>query len=581
MRPWIVPLVLGVPLWAATLFAVEQEPLVIVRKPTTAQRLWALCSGKDLPSNEVLLEAYLERQWERMIGIGEPSPNLKFKTAPLDEKEQKRLLAWFREQPTLRHRLLSALNPMCDDVRAGARVALALREKVPQAGADFERLVAAYATVWDHPAAAKNEGIQTSKPCTFEESFSWFVKNRKQLAPWFLETPPKLLVPAAASVLSLDERAWVQQKYNYSRGMGNVYSTLFYDQKKLKGVTPQWIRDGKPYTLQNLFKFGGICEDQAYFAKEVCISQGVPAWYITGETNAGVSHAWVGWIDRDSNGYVFLEHGRFPSDNIRLGALYDARTGGEAPSNFGELEARMWSDEAACERAELCVRLSAEFGADLAGPKRVRLLQHALKERPCHREAWLALSAALGDGHLPKSEAAELWERAERTLTDCPDTTCAVLRGFARAFPEARDQNDIFEKSWRRYRDEQRRDLAGRLRIDQIDFLLSKKKLVEAAEVALATLEDCAGESSITPDLTRRYVDICRNLKQLDRAAEPVKTAASRLPILRAFQINTAWLETQELLRDLYIEMSQPDLAFEIQGRIDNVSKNLSSRFGR
>ena len=187
-------------------------------------------------------------------------------------------------------------------------------------------------------------------------------------------------------------------------------------------------------------------------------------------------------------------------------------------------------------------------------------------------------------GHPPqdlkyKGEASELWEQVQHAMGEYPDSTCAVLRGFAKAFPEKREQFEIFEKSCKLYLEQQRRDLTGRLRMDQLDFLIAQKEFAKAAEVAVKALGECAGESSVTPELARRCVDSLRNLKQLDRAVEPVKTAASRLPIFRAYQINTNWIETMELLRDLHKELGQLDFAAEVQWRMDSNVKNLMGRF--
>jgi protein-S-isoprenylcysteine O-methyltransferase Ste14 len=51
--------------------------------------------------------------------------------------------------------------------------------------------------------------------------------------------------------------------------------------------------NGKPYTLQSIKDYGGVCAMQADFAARVAKSLGVPAEYVGGEANFGGLHAWV------------------------------------------------------------------------------------------------------------------------------------------------------------------------------------------------------------------------------------------------------------------------------------------------
>src|SRR6185295_15994716 len=110
--------------------AADDDPLIIGPRPTPRDELRRLSSGELPVPAEQLLTPYLETQWNRLIGKDEGSAKLKIKTPPLNEKEQNELSRWFEIHPRLRERLLLALDPEVDDLRAGARVAITLLRKL-------------------------------------------------------------------------------------------------------------------------------------------------------------------------------------------------------------------------------------------------------------------------------------------------------------------------------------------------------------------------------------------------------------------------------------------------------------------
>lgn len=209
---------------AANLRAVDE--LKIGPSPTPYNELVRLAKAEQPPAAAELLPHYLDRQWDRLTGKADPSSKPKVKTLPLDTKEQARLKRWFETRPSFRERLLLALNPERDDIRAGARVALRILDEYSEAALDehLERLIVAFATVWDQPAAAVGEQTRSPQPMKWEENFIWLAKNVRHLAPHFGRLPARFQVFVAADQISKKERDWVQKVFNYRGGLGASFS---------------------------------------------------------------------------------------------------------------------------------------------------------------------------------------------------------------------------------------------------------------------------------------------------------------------------------------------------------------------
>ncbi|MCW8131294.1 MAG: hypothetical protein KIS92_13175 [Planctomycetota bacterium] len=569
---------------AALLRTAAEDELRIGLKPTPSSRIVALANalsnpGEALaPAPDATIAAYVDLQWDVLTGKTPLAAKLKLNTPALTTKELEELLRWCQAHPRLKERLLLALDPEIDDLRAGARVALKLLRKLPEpADERFDRLIVAYAAVWDMPEHPAGEDSPSVKPMDYEESFAWLVKNERQLAPFFKEIPWRLLVFVASDRLARDERDWAQKIYNYHARPGQAYSDIPYDMDKLRGGARKnnLEKARAAYTLPNLFRYGGTCGDQAYFAREVCRALGVPAASVQGATNHGIDHAWVVWVDRDANGFYACDHGKYKGQGIFSGMLFDPRDGTRIPDGQFEQLVRQWSKEDEATRAELYWRIARDFRADLKAGARLNLYRAALAENPAHREAWLGLAEAVSGNALPRGAAATLWELLTGHFDAAPEFVFEMAKKLAESFVEDREQFEFFERAAAYFVTAGRLDLACRLRQSQVDLLIAKDKLEAAARAAAQGVVQCAGEGANLAELAKTLANVCRRLKRPADAIEPLKAAVGRLAPVANFKVNPTWMELSELLRDLYQETGDTASADESNRRLNSVRKNV------
>src|SRR5262249_2352591 len=132
-------------------------------------------------------------------------------------------------------------------------------------------------------------------------SFRLVREESGQALPWFKQTPWRLLAYVAADTAALSERDWVLQKYPFNQAAGRCYADVKYDNSKLQDLIGKLA--GHPYTLANLKMYGGVCRDQAFYARSVCRYLGMPAYWASGYGRiGGIGHAWVGWVTPASGG---------------------------------------------------------------------------------------------------------------------------------------------------------------------------------------------------------------------------------------------------------------------------------------
>ena len=111
--------------------------------------------------------------------------------------------------------------------------------------------------------------------------------------------------------LPMSEFEWAAENTNYTQAnWGAAYNSIRYlMERAANGKNPY-----TNYSFEEIFKEGGICMDQAYFACNTGKCRGVPAVYVTGDGDRG-GHAWMvnlvdtaNWVQTNSYGY---NSGRF------------------------------------------------------------------------------------------------------------------------------------------------------------------------------------------------------------------------------------------------------------------------------
>ena len=190
----------------------------------------------------------------------------------------------------------------------------------PKATVAYAELAVAFCVT--HPS------WRTPKPATMLQSFRWYVYGDVKFRYDLRKMPYELSCHLAASRLNLAERAWAVKTYKGLSEPAKSYGRVPYDSAHFRNGEPKKI-SAHAYTMMNLTKYGGVCNDQAYFASEVCRVLGIPAAYVIGSVDSGIGHAWVAYlrVDRGAKRIEWdADVGRIGKDDVE-GKVVDPRTG--------------------------------------------------------------------------------------------------------------------------------------------------------------------------------------------------------------------------------------------------------------
>lgn len=123
-------------------------------------------------------------------------------------------------------------------------------------------------------------------------------------------------------IASQQEIQWVHDTINYkSDSYENVYSMVHYDFRRAQLGQYHWLYED--YSLPVIFREGGICVDQAYFASQAGKIQGLPTIQFLGSGLDG-RHAWFGYLP--PNGDWDMEAGRYADQLYITGHGFNPQT---------------------------------------------------------------------------------------------------------------------------------------------------------------------------------------------------------------------------------------------------------------
>lgn len=493
----------------------------------------------------------------------------------LNEDDAKELKAWFAASPSFREMFLLALEPGVDFYQNAARVALKIRAANPKDVAAFEPLVVAFATSCDNPRELQTmdvgipELFQKPAPaCTPDEAFGWFVKNQAKLCPGFQKTPWRLMAYVAADTGAIAERDWVLQNYKFTPTAGKVYAEIVYDNSKLKDNIGKLA--GHPYTLANLKTFGGVCRDQAFFARSVCRYFGMPAYFASGMgKSGGIGHAWVGWVTQaPAGGYAVSDYGRYADDKFYTATVTHPRTGEVMLDYILSLEARGMSDEKSYNDADLLFRVFQDVGAFIDPKPRYEMLIDAVRSNAYHRQAWLALAEGTASGAIPQNTAAAQWDYLTGRFKEYPDFTLEVLGRFVRMFKDIEAGYNMFEATAKMYLGLKREDLAARLRLEQIDMCVIANRKDIAFTTAMKGAQECANTGASGVELAKKTFDYATDPAQKKQALDAVRQILARTPKKRIDEPSDNWIDLANCLLENYRAQGDEPSATKLQAEI-------------
>ena len=164
------------------------------------------------------------------------------------------------------------------------------------------------------------------EPASMLESFLWYTDPKNKFFRYDLKKMPyEVSRYLAASRLNIKERKWAAKKYKRVKNLAKTFYDLKYDDDHLYKNAPKKISK-VPYTLPNMYRVGGVCIEQAYYASEICRALGVPAIIVVGTGKSGIGHAWVADFKISRNGKKALwdsSIGRYEENAYFIGEVYN------------------------------------------------------------------------------------------------------------------------------------------------------------------------------------------------------------------------------------------------------------------
>lgn len=206
----------------------------------------------------------------------------------------------------------------------------ALREQDPRGVADYRQLALAIALVYDVPPPphwphwqVPNEVLPRRLPPPVQ-AFKFFIEADKAG-----RTLHKLVTVSAGELIFMvdlaapfPELTWAQQSVKYPLAdLAKSYESVRYRRDRIE--SQEYVWPGKRYDLAEIYKEGGICVDQAYFATQAAKARGVPSLLFSGSGRDG-RHAWFGYLGTGKK--WVLDAGRYEEQRYVTGVAFDPQT---------------------------------------------------------------------------------------------------------------------------------------------------------------------------------------------------------------------------------------------------------------
>lgn len=305
----------------------------------------------------------------------------------------------------------------------------------PERWAEYRNLAIAIALVndqrppewWPHPQVRPSDVPRADRPAAeifqtwveANESGDLLVDLRRMEAG---ELKFVIDAPVAQS-----EFEWARANVRFPRAQfGRAFSSIAYREDRLEDGQFDW--NGGRYTLESIFRLGGICVDQAYFAMISGKARGLPTLYFTGQGADG-GHAWFGYLKAEKR--WDMDCGRYENQNYAVGEALDPQTW--LPINDHELRSLAssfrQSPQYLASHSDLAVARMFENAGDLE--RADVALDSAMAVCPKNDAAWAAKGAFMERKEVALRERRAFHEAALKQFANNEDVKVAHQRALA------------------------------------------------------------------------------------------------------------------------------------------------------
>jgi hypothetical protein len=482
------------------------------------------------------------------------------------------LIAFFRANPAVRREFWLALSPQFDDAGRALDIMEELRAKGEKRLAEYHQLAIAIAVVFDSPdAAVSSRGCylwavsdsQFAPPLAYTAVYDYFTDAKNQAAMVF--RPKDMVWPMMVHLVDLDvtqaEIDWARGKY--AKGGVNLqalYSQVPYDNVKLGGTGTQ-LGD-RPYVLENLLTYGGVCVDQAHYASRVAKVFGVPSMKCAGHGRyGGMGHAWSGYLGVDAKTrFPQLSFtGRYQYDYYYIGKVFDPHTRCEVLDRDVELlYAGVSGKYEAFVSASALTRAAIALEQDKPALSLV-LTKEALKLDPLVADAGLLAMRHAATATLPLKEADQVYHRLVKALANHPDVCRELLATYLDAIPgkQLDQRQKLYAEAYAAFGAAKRPDLQIRVRLDQLEELSQAERMKDVVTMAFETVGANVKEGALVMPLVAQVVALSKHFAATDRTfqvqvvKDGLQKFAADFPKKRGNAVSPAWQEYEKLMGSL------------------------------
>jgi hypothetical protein len=335
----------------------------------------------------------------------------------------------------------------------------------------------------------------------------------------------KFLVDSQTPLAEFD---WARKEVRFpSSGADRLFSMIRYDENRYLKAQYAWPWKD-PYTLENIYKAGGICVDQAYFASAVGKANGIPTLYFSGQGQGG-GHAWFGYLKKAKRWDPDV--GRYASQNYPVGNALDPQSW----SVLNDSELIQMSEEvldrpsyADAQVALVWANLQSDPGARKAQLDRARLLL------PAWIEPWRHEALCLMESQAPLSEQkafAEAWVAQFARNADLKLEGQGMQQAVLKAMGDTAGADAVAATILQQNR-RKRFDLGIGAGSGRVLELLEKQDWQGADREfkQLVRKFDDKGGGNLFYQLVRPYVETCIEMGQPKQAADALDYAEKKMP---------------------------------------------------
>lgn len=316
----------------------------------------------------------------------------------------------------------------------------------------------------------------------------------------------RFVVDLSTTFAELD---WAQRSVKFSLpDLAKSYDAVRYRTDRIEAQ--QYIWPGDSYVLPEIYREGGICVDQAYFATQTGKARGVPTLLFSGAGKDG-RHAWFGYLGTAQK--WVLDAGRYEEQRYVTGVAIDPQTWMPMSDHelvflsegFRRLPAYRQSRQHQVF-AQLYLGLKQKTAATAAARKAVNYERRNV-------EAWELLIAANDDA--PPLARETVLREAARAMQRYPDLSGRFIRELASSLRERGEVSaaEFEERSLvRREQTRGRSDLA----VDQAVKVMAGAAPLDQIRVYRQLLQQYGREAGmdffdrVTEPLVRRMVSESR-----------------------------------------------------------------------